>query len=111
MVAGAEDKRNLAAKYHALAVDMESFAMAAALKGRAAFVVLRAVSDGVADELPPEAGSFLDEKGAVRMGKVLRFASRRPRNLKTLWRLKANAGKAAAGLTAAWKAVWPLPEL
>jgi len=105
VIARPEEKRALAEKHQAVVVDMESFAIAGAIRGRAEFFVLRVVSDSVVDELPAEVGSFLDEQGNLRLGQILRFALRSPRNLKTLWQLKTRSALAAKALTAAWKAV------
>ena len=100
-------KRELGALRKALAADMESFAIAAAAgaSGHRVFA-LRVVSDAVDDELPAEIGSFLDERGRVRLGRVARFALSSPRNARTLLRLKGNLDKATDSLTAAWRAVW-----
>ncbi|MGD0092308.1 MAG: hypothetical protein ABSE73_20520, partial [Planctomycetota bacterium] len=99
-------KRELGARRHALAVDMESFAIAAAARAEAGVLILRVVSDAVDDELPAEIGSFLDARGRVRLRSVARFALRGPRSLRTLLRLNAHLDKATASLTAAWRAVW-----
>ncbi len=71
-------------------------------------LAVRVVSDSVLDELPPEVGGFLDENGSVRVAHVARYAMGGPRNMKTLWELKARTDKAAASLGAAWKVLWPL---
>ena len=86
---------------------MESYAVAQAAAGRCPVFALRAVSDAVTDALPPEVAGFLDANGDVRMGKVTRFMLGGPRNIRTLMELKSRSDKAAASLTAAWKAVWP----
>jgi adenosylhomocysteine nucleosidase len=99
-------KRELGAMRKALAADMESFAIASAGRAEARVFALRVVSDAVSDELPAEIGTFLDEKGRVRLGSVARFALRSPANARTLLRLKSQMAKAAANLTAAWRAVW-----
>ena len=106
-----DDKRALGVTNQACAVDMESYAIATQARvAGAAVMALRAVSDSVDDELPAEVGSFLDEAGNVRAASVAKFAMSHPRNMKTLWGLKSRSDKAAAGLTAAWKAIgagWP----
>jgi len=106
-----ESKRALAAASAAVAVDMESFALASNLDPRRTrLAVLRVVSDSVADELPPEVKDFLDSNGDVRLASVTAFGLRSPRNMKILWELKARSGQAAAALTAAWRALWPALE-
>ena len=105
-VFSSEAKRALGQSSGALAVDMESFALAGARK----IVVLRTVSDAVGDELPVEVAGFLDEQGNVKAGNVTRFVLKRPTNVKTLWELKKRSDTAAKALTAAWKAAWPVVE-
>jgi len=101
-----EDKRALHVKSGAIAVDMESFALAESVDAAGtAVVVLRAVSDSVEDELPAEVAEFLDERGKVRVGKITRFVLKRPANITRLMSLKKRADKAAASLTLAWSAM------
>jgi nucleoside phosphorylase len=100
-----EQKRALGVRSKAVAVDMESAALAAGLGSRIPVIVLRAVSDSIDDNLPSEAGTFLDESGKVRLWNVARFALKRPWNVKTLMRLKRHSEAAAASLTAAWRAI------
>jgi len=106
-VTSVEQKRELARTSDAIAVDMESFAVAHSAAGACGVFALRAVSDAVTDALPPEIGGFLDANGDVRMTKVTRFMLGGPRNIKTLMDLKSRSEKAAASLTAAWKLAWP----
>jgi adenosylhomocysteine nucleosidase len=103
-----KEKHKLGVDRKAVAVDMESFAIADNAFRKAPVFVLRAVSDSVDDELPPEVGGFLDESGDVRVGNVAKFVIGGPKNVKTLWDLKARTDKANASLTAAWKAAWPV---
>lgn len=105
-----EDKRMVGVGMQAVAVDMEAAAVAVAARDQGLPVfAMRAISDTVADTLPPEVAGFLDASGKVKMGSVALFAMKGPANMSVLMRLKANAEKAAATLTAAWAAV--LPEL
>jgi nucleoside phosphorylase len=68
-------KRSAAAATGAVAVDMESAAVAAeAARARVPFVALRVVVDGLDDALPPGAESWIDERGQRRMSAVLRAA-------------------------------------
>ena len=103
-----EEKRVLGRTLNALAVDMESAAVArvAAEHGRA-FFALRAISDTVDENLPSEVSDFLDETGEVRSGKVLKFAFHGPKNVRELWKLKRHSDQAALALQGAWKAVLP----
>jgi adenosylhomocysteine nucleosidase len=80
----------------ALALDMESHAVA--LAARAAglpFVVIRAIADPADRALPAAARVALDAEGRVRMLAVLAGLLRRPRDLPALLRL---ARQGAAGL-------------
>lgn len=99
-------KRALGSSNSALAVDMESYAIAeiARLHGINFFAV-RVVSDAVGDELPAEVGEFLDADGKVRTTVVARFALGGPANMKKLWELKGRSDKAAKALTAAWTVI------
>jgi adenosylhomocysteine nucleosidase len=107
-VTGCDAKRALGQSCKAVAVDMETAAVARVASAAGVPVIaLRVISDSVLDELPAEVGGFLNEEGNVRVGNVARFALRSPRNMKTLWQLKSRTDKAVASLSAAWKAVWP----
>jgi len=104
------DKLSVGLAFRALAVDMECGAVENAAREKGIpFLALRAISDGINDDLPEEIGEFLDQDGSVRLGKVTRFAIKNPKNVGVLMKLKENAAKASAALTLAWKAV--LPEL
>ena len=66
-------KRAAAAATHAVAVDMESAAIAAAAaRARVPFIALRVVVDGLEDSLPPHAERWIDERGERRMATTLR---------------------------------------
>jgi adenosylhomocysteine nucleosidase len=68
-----EAKRAARDRHRAVAVDMESAAIArVAAEARVPFVALRAVFDGVADSLPTGAGQWLDEHGRRRLAPALR---------------------------------------
>ncbi|MCW8129221.1 MAG: hypothetical protein KIS92_02445 [Planctomycetota bacterium] len=103
-----QDKRMLGLGLQAVAVDMECAAVAYAARNRSlGTFALRAISDTVNDDLPPEVATFLDENGQVKMGNVAKFAMKGPSNVGTLMKLKSNAEKASAALAAGWKAVLP----
>lgn len=68
-----ESKRAAAAATGAVAVDMESAAIAAvAARAGVSFVALRVVVDGAGDALPAGAEQWLDERGNRRMTATLR---------------------------------------
>jgi adenosylhomocysteine nucleosidase len=101
-------KAELARRSGAIAVDMESYAIASlAQKAGIPFLLLRSISDSSDDALPPEVGGFLDENGNVRAGQVAKFAIKGPRNIKMLMTLKSRSDKAVAGLTSAWQSLSP----
>jgi adenosylhomocysteine nucleosidase len=80
-------KRAAAAATGAIAVDMESAAIAGeAVRARVPFVAMRVVVDGLDDALPPRAESWIDERGQRRLSAVLRAAvdARQWRSLLTL---------------------------
>lgn len=101
-------KRALWDRGRAVAVDLESYPIASASVPRAGVIVVRAVSDSVSDELPAEVGSFIDERGNVRAGAVLAHCLRRPCGIGRLWGLRNRSARAAAALTRAWQALWPV---
>ena len=66
-------KREAAQAAGAVAVDMESAAIAAvAARARVPFVALRIIVDGLDDALPPDAERWIDEQGRRRASAVLR---------------------------------------
>jgi len=68
-------KRAAAAATQAVAVDMESAAVAAiAARARVPFVALRVVVDGLDDALPPGAEGWIDARGNRRVTAALRAA-------------------------------------
>jgi adenosylhomocysteine nucleosidase len=99
-VAGAEQKRNLAAAYGAQAVDMEAAAVA---RGAAAhgvgFSAVKAISDEAGFVLP-DMDRFAGSDGRFRQAKFLIHAGIRPRLWSGVFKLAANAVKAAKALCA-----------
>jgi len=68
-----DDKRAAAQRCDAVAVDMESAAIARVAAGaRVPFVALRVVFDGLLDSLPRGAEQWLDEHGRRRLAPALR---------------------------------------
>jgi adenosylhomocysteine nucleosidase len=88
-----EEKRQLGRQHQALAVDMESFAAAEVCRGREIPVlVLRAISDAVDDELPPDIGHLLSRTSfAGQLGAAVGSVFRRPAAVKDLFNLHQNA--------------------
>ena len=82
----------------AVAVDMESAAIAAVAAGaRVPFVALRVVVDAQGDALPAEAEKWLDARGNTRTAAAL-GAIVRPGDWQALWRLAQRYRKANAVL-------------
>lgn len=108
-------KRALGQRSGALAVDMESFAVAQVCRSeRIPCGVFRVVSDAVDDELPPEVAGLVRQKTtAARLGAALASVWNRPGSLKDLYRLKENAliasDRLADFLTEAICRLCPLP--
>ncbi|MCW5751132.1 MAG: hypothetical protein KIT81_08290 [Alphaproteobacteria bacterium] len=82
------DKASLRARSGAVAVDMESAAVAS-IAGRRGlpFAVLRAIADPPERTLPPAALDAVDDNGRPAIGRVLRALLRRPWELPALLRL------------------------
>lgn len=101
-----EEKRQLGILHQALAVDMESFAVAEICRARdVAVLVVRGISDAVDDELPPDIGRLLSRKSfAGQLGAAVGSLFRRPGAMKDLFNLHQNAlaasGRLAKFLTA-----------
>lgn len=104
-VATVEDKAALRARTGALAVDLESFAVARACRERGRpFAVLRAVADPAGRALPPAALTGLDGDGRMAPGAVLARLLRDPGQLVGLCRLGLDLARALAALSAAARA-------
>jgi len=88
-----EEKHRLAANHAAIAVDMESYAVAevcAKLKTR--FLSMRVISDGVEDRLPPEIENLMHQQTfGGKLGAVAGSIFRRPSSVKDMWQLKERA--------------------
>ncbi|MGA2620250.1 MAG: hypothetical protein ABSF26_21740 [Thermoguttaceae bacterium] len=87
------EKRALGAEHQALAVDMESLAVAEVCRQRnVPFLAVRVVCDAVDDELPPDVEKLLAQKTTGgQLGAALRSVWRRPASLKDLFAMQQNA--------------------
>ncbi|MEI8020994.1 MAG: 5'-methylthioadenosine nucleosidase, partial [Schlesneria sp.] len=86
------EKQILAEKTGAVAVDMETYAIAALCRERKErFLAVRAVSDDLSADLPDEVLSLVGETGSVRVGAVIGALWKRPGSYKDMWRLRENA--------------------
>ena len=95
-----EEKQQLGRQHDALAVDMESFAVAEVCRKRAVdFLAIRAVSDAVDDELPPDIGKLLAQKSfSGQLGAAVGSIFRRPAAVKDLFNLHQNALESSSRL-------------
>jgi adenosylhomocysteine nucleosidase len=87
------DKRKLSEEYGALAVDMETFAVAEVCQQHSIpFFSVRVISDAVDDELPADIDYLMRQTSwAGRAGAVVATVFRRPESAKELWQLKEKA--------------------
>lgn len=100
----AAHKAALFRQTRALAVDMESAAVArAALEKNIPFFGLRAICDPAAETVPRELYACLDPNGNVRLTTVLRHLARRPSLALDLSRLRRHFIAAGSALQGAWR--------
>jgi adenosylhomocysteine nucleosidase len=87
------EKQELGRQHDALAVDMETFAVAEVCQARAVdFLAIRAISDAVDDELPRDIGKLLAQKSfAGQLGAAVGSIVRRPGAVKDLFNLHQTA--------------------
>ena len=87
------EKRQLGRDHGALAVDMESRNVAEVCRQRAIpFFVVRAISDALDDELPPDIGKLLSQQSfAGQLGAAVGSIFRRPSAVKDLFQLHQSA--------------------
>jgi len=103
LVSTGKDKRQLHANTGAVAVDMESSAVAKAARQKSLpFLAIRAIADPVTMDLPRAIGYSLNGQGDVMMGKLLLFLFLHPTELPGLIKLGLhfNAAKKTLKLVA-----------
>ena len=99
-------KRTLAERTGALAVDMESHVAArVAARHGLGFAALRVISDRAADDLPPAALVGMRPDGGMALGAVLASLARRPAQLPALIRTGQQADRAFSSLSRAFEAI------
>jgi adenosylhomocysteine nucleosidase len=91
------EKRSLGQQHEAIAVDMESLAVARVCQQeKQRFLAIRAITDTVDDELPRDVERLLNRPTMVRkLGAAAGSMIRRPSAAKDLWRLRESAITAA----------------
>ena len=87
------EKRSLGEAHQALAVDMESLAVAEVCRReKVRFLSVRVISDSLDRELPPEVDNLVRQRSrAGRIGAVGAAIFRRPSSIKDMWQLKEDA--------------------
>ncbi|MCI0353876.1 MAG: phosphorylase [Acidobacteria bacterium] len=101
VILGPLEKKEMAARYAADAVDMEAAAVAAIAQERgAAFLAIKAISDERDFVLPPM-GQFVDDTGQFQTGRFLAYLAARPRWWGTVRRMAADSERAATALCTA----------
>jgi len=108
VVASATEKAALHRATNALAVDMESARVAAAAaRARLPFVILRAVADPAAQDLPPAASLPLRADGRADLGAVLASLANEPKQIPALLGLAGETATALWTLYRAGRALGP----
>lgn len=99
LVRSASEKKQLGERHAALAVDMESLAVAETCRAaKTRFLAIRSISDDLSADLPPEILAMVGDTGSVRLGAALGALWKRPGSLKAMWRLREQATAAAERL-------------
>ncbi len=99
LIASASKKLSLFKSTGAIAVDMESMAVAKAARDyNLPFLVVRAISDTAGQNLPSAILSTIDDQGKTRIGTMLWELTKRPYELPGLIKLAINSNKAFATL-------------
>ncbi len=95
-----EEKESLGRQHDALAVDMESFAVAEVCRRRQVrFLAIRVITDPVDEPLPPDIEQLLTQKTpAAQLGAAAGAIWRRPASFKDMVRLRENSQEAARRL-------------
>ncbi len=92
-------KKSIAESSGAIAVDLESLAVAQVCRERKMrFLAVRVISDDMSADLPPEILSILGSTGTMRVGAAFGAMWKRPGSMKDMWRLRESAGKTAERL-------------
>ncbi|MGD9854508.1 MAG: 5'-methylthioadenosine nucleosidase [Planctomycetaceae bacterium] len=93
------EKQQLAERTGALAVDLESLAVARkCAENHIRFLAVRAISDNLSEDLPPEVLSVFGGSGTLRAGAIAGAVWKRPSSVKDMWRLRERAVTASERL-------------
>lgn len=87
------EKQSLYQRHQALAVDMETFAVAEVCRRRnVPFLAVRIIHDPADETLPPDIEKLLNQKTeTARLGAALGALWKRPSSIKDMWALKENS--------------------
>ena len=98
----AAEKRALGERHQAIAVDMESAAVAKVCQDeKVRLLAVRIISDPVDRDLPPEIANLVRQRTtAGRLGAAAGAIFRRPSSVKDMWQLKEDALQASERLAA-----------
>lgn len=93
------EKQILYEKTKALAVDLESLAVAQVCQQtKTRFLAVRTISDDLSHDLPPEVMSVFGGTGSLRAGAIAGALWKRPGSVKDMWRLREQATLASQRL-------------
>lgn len=99
IVRAVAEKKALAERTGALAVDLESLAVARVCQETGTrFLCVRSISDDLSHDLPPEVMSVFGGTGSLRAGAIAGAIWNRPSSVKDMWRLRENAQRASERL-------------
>ena len=110
-----QEKRTLGQEHQALAVDMESFAVAQACReAEVRLLAIRIISDAVDDQLAADVQRLLEQgTPAAKLGAVIGTVWNRPSSVKDMFKLRENAllasDRLAKFLTSTIEQLVPLP--
>lgn len=100
-ILGPAEKKELASRFPADAVDMEAAAVAAVAQERGVeFMAIKSISDELHFVLPPM-GQFVNNEGQFHTGRFLGYIAVRPRLWRVVNRMAADSARAAGALSAA----------
>ena len=103
------EKRRLNEQTEALAVDLESLAVARVCeRTQTRFLAVRTISDDLSHDLPAEVMSVFGGTGSLRAGAVAGALWKRPGSFKDMWRLREQATMAAQRLAKFLSSIVPM---
>lgn len=96
IVRAVAEKKSLAERLGAIAIDMESLAVAQVCHdSKTRFLAVRVISDDLSADLPAEVASVVGSSGTVRLGAVAGAIFKRFGSVKDLWKLREQGLDAA----------------